>query len=58
MKIIAEQNQQGRFHFVVVGRNVGALVGHRGYSRSIGTWATRRLAVAAGKREFKVMAQH
>ncbi len=56
MKITAEKttNQFGetRYHFVVISQDVGALSGHRGWSRSVNTWMSKRAAIAAGRREF------
>ena len=53
MTIIAEKTRSGRFHFVIVDRTNRRFP----FNRSVHTWATKRAALAAGRRNFGVRAK-
>lgn len=56
MKITAEKTinafRETRYHFVVHGPQFGKLSGTPGRSRSLNTWASKRSAIEAGRRNF------
>ena len=45
---------QTRYRFVVLSLKVGTLSGHPGVSRSLRCWNTKRAAIEAGRREYRV----
>lgn len=56
MKITTEETRNAagekRYHFVVIAPFVGKLAGTPGRSRSMNTWASKRSALEAGRRDF------
>ena len=54
-RIIAEEQKGGRYKFVAVyPRGVRCLASGTNTVRSLRTWATRRAAIAAGSKEYRL----
>lgn len=56
-KITAEETRDAsgrrRYHFIVIAPFVGKLSGHQGWSKSLNTWASKRAAINAGRRNYR-----
>lgn len=55
LKIIAEEQKGGRYKFVAIyPLGVRCLASGNNTTRSLRTWASKRSAVAAGRREYRI----